>query len=79
MTPQEERENLDIYRREALEILKEFRDRKISSEVATRSLRAIREGDILRWIQRCRYGREHPYSIFADRLSRIVSLLSDRD
>ena len=39
-------EYLDGHRREALEILKEFRDGEISGEVAARRLWSIRQGDI---------------------------------
>ncbi len=72
---QKGREHLDRNRREALEILREFRNEEITGETAAKRLMNMRQGDIFVWIQRCNYGYGHPYYIFANRLSRIAGLL----
>ena len=70
------REHLDRHRREALEILKQVRNEEMDAKTAAERLLKMRRHEIFPWIQKCNYGFEHPYSIFADRLDRAATLLN---
>ena len=74
MTP-EFHEKLRLHRNHAVNTLRSLRRGAISTERAAIVLAGIHESMFDRPLDRCGYGVDHPYSVFAARLHRVGKIL----
>ena len=74
MTP-EFHEKLRLHRNHARSTLRSLKDGVITPERAAMVLAGIYESMFDRPLDRCGYGVDHPYSVFAARLHRVGKIL----
>ena len=74
MTPEFHRK-LRIHRVYTIDTLRDLKRGEISAERAAISLAGIFESMFDRPLDRCGYGVDHPYSVFAARLHRVGKIL----